>query len=114
MSVTWFKTSYSAVKSPGGTFHLHNSQLLFKDVIFNVLYIFYQHGKSNNFTELKIKARQVSFSDICSILNLNLLFIGNKTVYLQSVYYVLIKFAGAMNGRKKVQHGLKIKDTLRS
>lgn len=40
-------------------------------------------------------------------------FIGNKTVYLQSIYYVLIKFAGAMNGRKEVQHSLKIKEILR-
>ena len=30
-----------------------------------------------------------------------------------SIYYVLIKFAGAMNGRKEVQHRLKIKEILR-
>lgn len=74
MPVTWYKTAYSAVKSPGGTFHLHNSQLLFKAAIFKVLYIFYQHGKSHNFMELKIKARQISFNVICSILNLNVFY----------------------------------------
>ena len=57
MPVIWYKSSFPYVKSPGGIFHLHISQLLFKVVIFKVLYTFYQHGKSYNFTEFKIEAR---------------------------------------------------------
>lgn len=34
MPVTWYKAYHPYVKSPGGIFHLHISELLFKVVIF--------------------------------------------------------------------------------
>lgn len=34
MYVTWYKTAHPYIKSPGGIFHLHISQLLVKTVIF--------------------------------------------------------------------------------
>lgn len=40
MPVTWYKAYHPYVKSPGGIFHLHISELLFKVVIFlSIVYI---------------------------------------------------------------------------
>lgn len=65
---------------------------------------------------LKLKQGQISFNVIWSILNLSLCFslVIKLSVYLQSIYYVPINYLGAIDGRKEVQHNLKIKETLRS